>query len=177
MNKVILIIFLLYSIFIVFIENIYIILSLLVIQFIILFLLKVKVKLKNIFLFITFIFLINNLLMDLESSLIISLRLISMYLIVIIALNMIGANNIAKILSSIFHSQELYLIISLSLTFIPIMKDEVNSIKKSLLVKNYEFNFINVIRKPKVFVVAFINSLFSKVRDLEKVIISSGFDE
>jgi len=175
MNSAILILFLLYSVIIVFIENIYIIMGLVLLEFLLLLLLKIKTRFKGIILFLLFIFIINMLLINISTSILITLRLLSMYLIVIIVISKIGVNNIASSFSKIFRSQNLYLIISIALTFVPIMKDEIFNIKKSLLVKNYSLNLINIIKNPKIIVVTFFHNLFARVSELEKTIIVSGF--
>lgn len=175
MNSFLLILFLIYSLVIVFIENFNIIITLLLIELFIVLFLEIKFNLKNIVYFLIFIFFFNLLLTNLSNASIILLRLFTMYLIVLIVINKIGINNIALTFSKLFHSKELYLIISISLSFIPILKDEILNIRKTLLIKNYPCTLINVIKNPKIFVVTFFSNLFNRVSELEKIIITSGF--
>lgn len=176
MNKVIILLFLLYSLLIIFIDNLYIIVSIIFLEFILLCLLKVKVKFKTTFYFLMIIFIFNFLLINFNIALLILLRLLSMYLIVILVINKIGVNNLAYTLANFFHSKDLYLIISMSLSFIPILRDEVFNLKKSLLVKNYECSFVNILRNPKIFVVTFFHNLFTRVKELEKTLIAAGYN-
>ena len=177
MNSLGVILFLIYSVVLIFIKNIYVIAGLILIEFVFLILRKVRVRIRSILIFTTFVFLINFFLTDFLNALLIFLRLFSMYLGVILLVSLVGINNIAKTFGNIFHSKEIYLIISLALTFLPIMKTEVVSIRNSLVVKNYQLNLQNVLKNPKVYVIAFVNSLFLKVDNLEKVITSMGFEE
>ena len=177
MNSIIVILFLVYSLLVVFINNIYILVGLLTIQLLFIIFRRINFGIKNLFIFLTFIFLINFILSDIFNSLIITLRLCSLNFALLIVINLVGIHNIAKVFRDLFFSQELYLIISLSLTFIPIMKDEIIILKNTLLVKNYSLNIVNILKNPKVFIVSFINALFLKVDDLEKVMITMGFED
>lgn len=175
MNSLILIFFVLYSLIILFIDNLYIIFSFLLFEIIISILLKIKCNLKSTLYFICFIFLFNLFLINFNSAILISIRLFTMILIVNIVIKKIGVINIASTFAKIFHSKELYIIISIAITFIPIMKEEILNIKKSLLIKGYQLNLINIIKKPHVLVITFFRNLFLRVSELEKTLIAAGF--
>jgi len=57
----------------------------------------------------------------------------------------------------------LTLILSISLAFIPILMDEAKMIKISLKSKGFDFNFKNVITKPHIYLITFLNGLFDRV--------------
>ena len=176
MNSVLLILFILFSLLIIFISNIYVLLGLVLLCFIGIILYKVKVEgLKGTVYFFLFIFGVNALLLNLYDSTIILLRLVIMYLLINMLIKKIGLLGIASCIANIFHSKDLYLIISIALTFIPIFRDEIVDIKKGLIAKNFDWRLFNIIKNSKILVVTFFHNLFRKVDILEKVILSKGY--
>ncbi len=176
MNSLLLLLFILFSLIIIFINNLYLLLSLL--SIIIIFILIKKVKIKSFnktFLFILFIFLMNALLIDIKSSLIISLRLIIMYLLINLLINKIGIISLAKTCGDLFHSKDLYLIVSISLTFIPIFREEIIEIKKAFIAKNFNWNLKNIILNSKLLITILFRNLFLKVDELNKSILAKGY--
>ncbi len=73
------------------------------------------------------------------------------------------------------NTNNLTLIISISLAFIPIMIDEATIIKYSLKSKGFAFNFKNVITRPQIFLITYLNSLFNRIDELERSLIVKGF--
>jgi energy-coupling factor transport system permease protein len=72
--------------------------------------------------------------------------------------------------------KNLSLIISIAITFIPIMSNEASEIKKSLISKGFNFNIKNVFTKPHIFLVTYFNNLFNKVDELEKALLMKGYE-
>ena len=176
MNSLLLILFIIFSLIIIFISNIYVLLGLFLLSLFGIIIFKVKIQgLKGTLIFFLFIFVLNALLLSLFDSTIILLRLIIMYLLINLLVKKIGVLEIAGTISRIFHSKDLYLIISIALTFIPIFRDEIMDIKKSLIAKNFEWRFINILKNSKIIVITFFHNLFMKVDILEKVILSKGY--
>ena len=70
---------------------------------------------------------------------------------------------------------DLTLIISISLCFIPVLIDETKMIKLSLRSKGFDFNFKNVISKPHIYLVTFLNNLFDRMDEIEKSLIMKGY--
>lgn len=62
----------------------------------------------------------------------------------------------------------LTLVIAISLSFIPILSDEVHMIKLSLHSKGFEFNLKNVSTKPYIYLITFLNNLFDRLDELDK---------
>ena len=62
----------------------------------------------------------------------------------------------------------LTLIIVVSLTFIPILRDEATMIKYSLKSKGFDFKFKNVIKRPHVYLITYFNNLLDRIDELEK---------
>ena len=178
MNSLLLLFLIIFSFIIFFINDIFIISLLLMISILLCLLFKIRLPFYLPFIIILLInFLLNYLLSDINDALLVSERLLIMFVVVNIIIKKIGINNIGKVIGNIFRSKTLTLIISISLSFIPIMIKEINSIRNSLITKNFSLNFKNILLKPHIFVITFFTNLFKKVSDIEKVMISRGIDE
>lgn len=69
----------------------------------------------------------------------------------------------------------LTLIIAVSLTFIPVLRDEALMIKYSLKSKGFDFKFKNLIKRPHIYVITFLNGLFDRIDELEKTLKLKAF--
>ena len=119
----------------------------------------------------------NFFISNINDAIIVSVRLITMFTLVNLIIEIIGINNIGLIIGKIFHSKDLTLIISISLCFIPIMIKEIGDIKKSLYTKNFPLNIKNVLTRGHLFVICFFTNLFKRINDMEKVLLSKGMEE
>ncbi len=185
-NSILFLFLILFSFLLFFINNIYVIigffvvdifLSILFISIILSIIFKVRLSIYLPFIIILFInFIMNLLLSSFLDGLIVTLRLIIMFIVVNLIIKKIGIYNIGYIIGNIFRRKEITLIISISLSFIPIMIKELSDIRRSLITKNYPLTFKNIIRKPSVFVITFFSNLFKRVNEMEKVLISKGIE-
>ena len=177
-NSMLFIFLILFSLGLFFINNLAIIISILSISIILSIILKIKLPIRLpfvILLIISFVF--NYFLSSVDEAILVTLRLITMFIVVNIIIKKIGILNIGKVIGKLCHSKDIELIISISLSFIPILSKEIYYIKNSLKTKNFPLNFKNIILKPHIFVITFFNNLFRRVNDMEKVFISRGIDE
>ena len=177
-NSMLFIFLILFSLGLFFINNLVIIISILSISIILSIILKIKLPIRLpfvILLIISFVF--NYLLSSVDEAILVTLRLITMFIVVNIIIKKIGILNIGKVIGKLCHSKDIELMISISLSFIPILSKEIYYIKNSLKTKNFPLNFKNIITKPHIFVITFFNNLFRRVNDMEKVFISRGIDE
>ncbi len=62
----------------------------------------------------------------------------------------------------------LTLIIAISLAFIPILIDEAKMIKLSLRNKGFDFKLSNLITRPHIYLITFLNGIFDRLDELEK---------
>ena len=85
-----------------------------------------------------------------------------------IIIKKIGILNLGKIIGGLFRSKSLELVITISLSFIPILSKELINIKNSLKTKNFNLNIKNVLLKPHIFVVTYFTNLFRRVNEMEK---------
>ena len=177
-NSILFIFLILFSIGLFFINNLMVIGILLLISIILTIIMRIHLYLYKAFIFLLIInFTINYLLSGLNDALIVTLRLIIMFLVVNIIIKKIGILNLGKIIGTIFHSKSVELMITISLSFIPILSKELINIKNSLKVKNFNLNLKNGLLKPHIFVVTYFTLLFRRINEMENVFISRGIEE
>ena len=183
-----LVLFLLYSILVFLIDS-YIILGLLFILNVIgLLMVKVRIKkylkvLKMNFFIIIFIFLFNLIFGDLRLAFLTSFKIYlvisTTYLLGYIYTPIKIAESFYYILSPLkifkIDVQELSLIIAIALAFVPILSDEAKNIKMTLLSKGMDFNLKNVITRPHIYLTTYLNSLFSRIDELEFSLKMKGY--
>jgi len=171
------ILFLISSVVIFFINNLFIITTIIIIELLVCTVFKIKIPIiKTFIIFLIINFLLNYWLSNINNAVLVSMRLLIMFIMINIINQKIGINKIGYIIGNIIKDEEITLIILITLNFIPIMIKETSEIKKSLIAKNYSFNIINLLRNPMVFVTTFINNIFIKIKELEKVLIARGFE-
>ena len=177
-DSVIFILFLLFSLIVFFINNIYFLLLFFVFLLSLCFVYKITIPLSKTFILILLInFILNLIFSNIYDSFIVSIRLFIMFLLVNIIIKKIGINNIGNIIGKIFHCKELSLIICISLSFIPILSREISDIKNSLYTKNFPLNGKNIFFRGHLFLICFFTNLFKKIDDMEKVLLVKGIDE
>ena len=184
----VLIFFFIYSILLFLINNIYILGVIFIFNYIVSLIIKIPLKkhikfLKNNILFIIFIILCNIVFSDINSSLKVGIRL---FLVIDFTYIMGSYFDSTKIRSAFRYLlyplkffkidiDNLTLIVAISLAFIPILSDEVNMIKLSLKSKEFEFKFSNLITKPHIYLMTFLNSLFDRLDELEKSLMTKAY--
>lgn len=177
-NSILFVFLILFSIGLFFINNIYIIISLLFISSLLSIIFKVRLPIFLPFIIILIInFFFNYLFSGIMDACIVTLRLIIMFITVNLIIKKIGVFNLSKVIGLLFHSKTIELMIAITLSFIPILSKEIKSIRSSLITKNFELNLKNIIARPHVFVITFFSNLFRRVNEMEKVFISRGIDE
>lgn len=151
----------------------------------VIFLLRVDIKkviksTLNIFPFIVFTFLINCLLDDYINAIYIAIKLIVVCNITIIYSKTISVGELAKTIEvlctplKIFkvNIEEIGLLVSISLSMIPILKKELYELKDACKAKNISFN----IKNSKYVFSKFFLSLITRVNQIEESLISKGYN-
>ena len=72
--------------------------------------------------------------------------------------------------------QELELIGTIALTFIPILSREAAAIKQSLRVKGFTFSFRNVLTRPHIYITTYINGVFDRIESVELALRAKGYE-
>ena len=170
------------------IDNLYILGLIFIFNFIISSIVKVSIKkhfkiLKNNIIFVLFIVLCNILFSDINSSIKVGIRLFLAIDFTYIMGCYFDSTKIRIAFTYILYPLKLFkididsltLTIAIALTFIPILIDEATMIKLSLRSKGFQFKFINLITKPHIYLVTFLNNLFNRLDDLEKSLIIKAY--
>ena len=182
-------IFLIFSICLFLINNYILLLVFLLLNVLLIILLKInllkfiKFILKNL-LFVLFIFICNIIFIDLNTAIMTTAKLFLLINLTYTISNILTPNNISEALYYMFYPLKIFkinvknisLIISIALTFIPILMDEAKSIKNALLIKGFSFNFKNVITKPHIFLITYINGIFDRTDELERTLIMKAYE-
>lgn len=188
-NALIILSFLIYSTLLFFINNTKVTILLIIINLILLITSKCNLKnylkflYKNI-IFVIFIFLCNIMYETLTNSLLISIKLLLILNLTYIISTKLTPSNFSDAFYHLFYPlkllkvdiKKLSLIITISLSFIPILMDEAKKIKLALQSKGFEFNLKNVITKPHIFLITYLNNLFTRVDELEHTLIMKAYE-
>lgn len=177
LNSLLIVLLLLFSIIIFLINDLLIISILFIISLLLCLIWKIHLSFYKSFIVILIInFVMNYLLGDLSLAILVILRLLIMFMAVNLIMKKLSIYDLGYALGNLFKSRELTLIITIALSFLPILSKELREIRNSLVTKNYPLTFKNILRKPNVFVTSFFNNLFYRVGEMEKVFISRGIE-
>lgn len=72
--------------------------------------------------------------------------------------------------------EEITLIITIAISFMPILAKELGAIKNSLAAKNFDFNLKNLLTRPHIFISTYINAIFNRIDEIEKSLIAKAFE-
>lgn len=72
--------------------------------------------------------------------------------------------------------EEITLIITIAISFIPILTKELGSIKNALAAKNFDFNLKNLLTRPHIFISTYINAIFNRIDEIEKSLMAKAFE-
>ncbi len=176
-----LIFFFIYSILLFFVSNIYILGLVLLFNFIVSLILKITLKnhfkiIRKNLVFIMFIIICNLFFSNIHLALLVGIRLFLVIDYTYIMGCYFDSTKIRIAFKYLLYSLKLFkinidnltLIIAIALAFIPILVDEAQMIKLSLRSKGFEFNFKNLVTKPHIFVITFLNNLLDRLDELDK---------
>lgn len=141
-----------------------------------------KVFTNNI-IFIVFIVICNLLFSDINSSLKVRLRLFLATDYTYIMECYFNSTSIRMAFRYLLYPLKIFkididsltLIIAISLAFIPILIDEVSMIKLSLRSRGFDFKFSNIITRPHIYLITFLNGIFNRLDELERSLIIKAY--
>lgn len=185
---IVLLFFFIYSFTLFLIDNIHILCLIFVFNVIISLIVKVPIKkqfrmiISNI-IFVTFVIVCNILFTNLHSALIVGIRLFLVIHYTYITGYYFDTTRIRIAFKYLFYplkilkidTDNLTLMVAIALAFIPILIDEAKMIRFSLKAKGMNFNLYNLITRPHIYLITFINNLFDRVYELEKCLIIKGY--
>ena len=180
MKTLIIIFFLLFSILLYSISNSYLILILFFLTFLLNIILKNSFKgFKSILTFVLLTIIFNLFFNSPLISFLIGIRLFIIYFLTLIMNKYFSCKDLAKGFSNLFffskNKKDLELIIAISISLIPIMINEISTIKKVLISKNFKLSLKNIIKKPNVFFMTYLNNTFKRINELELILKSKGY--
>lgn len=182
--------FLVYTIGIFFVKN-YIELGIIAIFNIILMIIS-KINLKNainnlikLLPFVLLTVVINMLFADLENSVLIGIRLIMVCNLSYIFSKTISYMEFAEVIEKIayllkifsINPKEIGLVVSIALSFVPIMKNEISQIKNVLKVKGIKPTNFNLLKNSKLIFKPFFISIMQRLNEIEMSLKAKGYQE
>lgn len=184
----VLIFFFLYSISLFIIKNYLLFIITFIFNIIISLILHIPIKkhistIKKNLLFILFIFICNILFTNLNDTIKIIIRLFLIIDYTYIMNYYFNPTKLKIAFNYLFYPLKIFkidtnsltLIVAIALAFIPILIDEATIIKLSLKSKGLEFSFKNVVTRPHIFLITYLNSLFDRLEELEKSLIIKAY--
>ncbi len=188
-NVIKFILFLIYTISIFFIKN-YILLSLIFIINISLMIIskinisKVVNNLIKIMPFILFTIIINIIFVDLKFAILVGARLILVCNISYIFSKTMSSTEFGEVIEKILfplkifkvNPKEIGIIITIALSFMPILKDELLQIKNSLKAKGMKMTNINLIKNANLIFKPFFVSVLQRINEVEMSLRAKGYE-
>jgi len=182
--------FLVYTICLFWLQDIRLLASLTTFQLILMLICKLSPKeaLKSIFNlmpFILFTVIINIWAMGVKEAILIGIRLIIVCNIVYIYGKTTTAMQLSKAIQIMLfplkwfgvNTNNIGIMVSIAITFIPIIKQEIQNIKYSLMSKGFDMRIGNTIKHINYIMAPLFYSLLKKVRDIEEALKAKAFVE
>lgn len=183
-----LIFFLIYSSLIFFVKEYYFLILILVINISLMIILKINLKQSLIFIlrFLPFIFftgLLNILLANISLGILMIFKLIfvcnTTYILskIMTPKKLCYATQNILIPLKVFNINpiEIGIMVSVAISFIPIIQKEMQNLQYSLVSKGYKLNFINIVKKPGLILVPLITETIKRTSEIEQSMISKGY--
>ena len=132
--------------------------------------------------YVLMMFICNLIISGLDNALFVSVRLLLSLEMTYLLICFLSPLDIGRILSGLLsplrvfgvNTRKAFLIISVALTFVPVLINEGKTMRKALAVKGYKSSLKNILLRPNLFIVPFINNLFGKIEVMEKALIMKG---
>lgn len=182
--------FLIYTIALFYIKDYFVLFVLFSFQLLLMFMANVSIKgvIKTIFHlmpFILFTVIINAFVMSLEEAILIGIRLIIVCYMTYIFGKTTTAMEIAKVIQNLLYpltwfkinTQNIGIMVSIGITFIPIIKKEIENIENSLIAKGFNMSFKNKVKHIKYIMGPLFYSLIKRVKQMEDSLKSKAYIE
>jgi len=189
-NLIKFILFLIYTVGIFFVSNYIVLGCVMVFNILLMILLRINVisTIKNILKllpFILFTAIINVIFSDLKFALLIGVRLILVCNISYIYSRTISYMEFSEVIEKVVSPLKIFginpkdvgLVISIALSFMPIMKDEINEMRNVLKVKGIKPTKFNLIKNLSLIFKPFFVSVLQRLNDVEMALKAKGYQE
>lgn len=181
--------FLLYVISIFFIKNNIALIGALIINIVLILIYKINLKkllnsLNKISIFVLITALINVFVVDINYAIIIGIKLILVCSITYIFSTTLSYMEFATVIETLAYPLKLIgvnpkdigLLITIALSFIPILKEELSRIKYVLLVKGFKINTINILKNTNIIFKPLFVSIMERINEIEYSLKSKGYE-
>lgn len=181
--------FLLYVISIFFIKNNIALIGALIINIVLILIYKINLKkllnsLSKISIFVLITALINVFVVDINYAIIIGIKLILVCSITYIFSTTLSYMEFATVIEILSYPLKLIgvnpkdigLLITIALSFIPILKEELSRIKYVLLVKGFKINTINILKNTNIIFKPLFVSIMERINEIEYSLKSKGYE-
>lgn len=188
-NIVKFIFFLLYVISIFFIKNNIALIGALIINIILILIYKISLKkllnnLSKISIFVLITALINVFVVDINYAIIVGIKLILVCSITYIFSTTLSYMEFATVIETLayplkligLNPKDIGLLITIALSFIPILKEELIRIKYVLLVKGFKINTINILKNTNIIFKPLFVSIMERINEIEYSLKSKGYE-
>lgn len=181
--------FLLYIISIFFIKNNIALIGALIINIILILIYKINLKkllnsLSKISIFVLITALINVFVVDINYAILIGIKLILVCSITYIFSTTLSYIEFATVIETLAYPLKLIgvnpkdigLLITIALSFIPILKEELSRIKYVLLVKGFKINTINILKNTNIIFKPLFVSIMERINEIEYSLKAKGYE-
>lgn len=188
-NIVKFIFFLLYVISIFFIKNNIALIGALIINIVLILIYKINLKkllnnLSKILIFVLITALINVFVVDINYAIIIGIKLILVCTITYIFSTTLSYMEFATVIETLayplkligLNPKDIGLLITIALSFIPILKEELSRIKYVLLVKGFKINTINILKNTNIIFKPLFVSIMERINEIEYSLKAKGYE-
>lgn len=182
------ILFLTYVILIFFIKNNIALIGALVIDIILIAIYKINLKkilnnLIKISVFILITAIINAFVVDINYAILIGIKLILVCIMTYIFSQMLSYMEFATVIEDLVYPlkliginpKDLGLLITIAISFIPILREELERIKYVLIVKGFKLNAINVIENMNIIFKPLFVSIMERINEIEYSLKAKGY--
>ncbi len=186
---IILVLFIIYSIAIFFVNNLFVLAALFLINLVFLGVIKKDLKkltvlLKNNVIFITFVFICNLIFMNLEIAFLTSFKLFAVLISTYVINELFTPIKFGQAIYNLLYPLKIFkinikdisLIITIAITFIPVLTDEAKNIKKALIIKGMKFTIKNCLLNPHIYLITYLSSIFKRIDEIEKSLLMKAYE-
>ena len=181
-------IFLTYTILIFFVKNYFLLSIILLVNIFLMIILKINLKraliaILKIMPFILFTAIINILISGIEFGMLIGIRLILVCNITYIFSKKFTIQKLQYTIQTLLKplkiinidSKEIGIIVSIGVSFVPILQKEIQELKYSLISKGFKTNLKNMLSKPNYVLLPLITSVIKRIGEIENSLFSKGY--
>lgn len=138
---------------------------------------------RNLF-FILFVMACNLIFSDIETTLLVGLRLFLALEATYLLAHWLRPQGFTRGLTSLLaplrwcgvDTSELALTLTIALSFIPIFTQEARAVKRALQAKGFDFGPRNLVTRPQVYLLAYLDGLFDRLETVEQALRAKGYE-